>query len=50
VAGLEDETMVSTGAALPDITVKDDSGADVRLGSLKRPLVVYFFPKADTPG
>jgi peroxiredoxin len=42
--------MVNTGAALPDITVKDDSGADVKLGGLKRPLVVWFFPKADTPG
>jgi peroxiredoxin Q/BCP len=42
--------MIESGAALPDLTVKDDSGADVRLTDLKRPLVVWFYPKADTPG
>ena len=42
--------MVDVGAPLPNVTVKDDSGADVHLQSLPRPLVLYFYPKADTPG
>jgi peroxiredoxin Q/BCP len=42
--------MIEEGAALPDITVKDDSGTDVRLTDVPRPFVLYFYPKADTPG
>lgn len=42
--------MIETGAAVPDVTVKDDGGTDVKLKDLKRPLVLWFFPKADTPG
>jgi peroxiredoxin Q/BCP len=42
--------MITVGTPLPDITVKDDHGASVKLTDLKRPLVVYFYPKADTPG
>lgn len=42
--------MVEVGAALPHVTVKDDSGADVDLQKLSLPLVLYFYPKADTPG
>lgn len=42
--------MLAVGAALPEITVKDDHGNSVKLTDLKRPLVVYFYPKADTPG
>lgn len=42
--------MVTEGAALPQVTVKDDSGADVDLQKIPRPFVLYFYPKADTPG
>lgn len=42
--------MIAVGASLPDITVKDDRGASVSLTELKRPLIIYFYPKADTPG
>jgi thioredoxin-dependent peroxiredoxin len=42
--------MVDVGAALPHVTVKDDSGTDVDLQKLPRPLVLYFYPRADTPG
>jgi peroxiredoxin Q/BCP len=42
--------MVDAGAAIPDVTVKDDSGADVRFTEIPRPFVLYFYPKADTPG
>lgn len=42
--------MVDVGAPLPNLTITDDSGADVQLQNLPRPLVLYFYPKADTPG
>jgi peroxiredoxin Q/BCP len=42
--------MVDVGFAIPDVTVKDDSGTDVRLTAIPRPFVLYFYPKADTPG
>jgi thioredoxin-dependent peroxiredoxin len=42
--------MVDVGAAVPDVTVNDDSGAAVRMTEIPRPFVLYFYPKADTPG
>jgi peroxiredoxin Q/BCP len=42
--------MLEVGAKLPDITVSDDGGAPVTLSSLGRRAVIYFYPKADTPG
>ena len=35
---------------LPDVTVTDAGGQPLRLADLPRPLVVYFYPKDDTPG
>lgn len=42
--------MTAIGDTLPKVSVKDSAGADVALGDLKGPLVLYFYPKADTPG
>jgi len=43
--------MLETGAALPVETVADDSGREISTGDLVgKPLVVYFYPKDDTPG
>jgi peroxiredoxin Q/BCP len=42
--------MVEVGAAIPDVTVKNDAGEDVRMTEIPRPFVLYFYPKADTPG
>jgi peroxiredoxin Q/BCP len=42
--------MLQAGAMLPDITVPDDSGNAVAISSLGEPAVIYFYPKADTPG
>lgn len=43
--------MLEQGDALPAVALKDASGADIDLGSYKgKPLVIYFYPKADTPG
>ena len=35
---------------LPDVTVADSAGNAVNLAALSGPVVLYFYPKADTPG
>ena len=43
--------MLKVGDKAPDFSVPSDSGAEVGLKDFKgHPLVLYFFPKADTPG
>jgi peroxiredoxin Q/BCP len=42
---------LSVGDPAPGIHLKDDSGADFDLSSLKgKTVVLFFYPKADTPG
>jgi len=43
--------VLSEGDKLPKLTVVDDTGAKVKLGDLAGEyLVLYFYPKDDTPG
>ena len=43
--------MLKEGDAAPDIRLETDSGEEFRLSSLKgKRVVLYFYPKADTPG
>ena len=43
--------MVSEGEQTPDFTLPDQDGNNVTLSDLRgRPVVLYFYPKADTPG
>ena len=43
--------MVEEGKPAPDFALTSDSGETVRLSDFKgRPVVVYFYPKDDTPG
>jgi peroxiredoxin Q/BCP len=42
--------MTAVGEKLPAVAVKDSSGAYVVLAALSGPFVLYFYPKADTPG
>ena len=43
--------MVEEGKPAPAFTLRSDSGEDVSLESLRgRPVVLYFYPKDDTPG
>lgn len=44
-------TSPTTGDQAPNFTLPADGGATISLGSLKgRKVVLYFYPKADTPG
>ncbi len=43
--------MVAEGAEAPDFELTSDSGEPVRLSQLRgRPVVLYFYPRDDTPG
>jgi thioredoxin-dependent peroxiredoxin len=42
--------MTDIGDTLPNLTVKDSLDNDVNLAALPGPFVLYFYPKADTPG
>ena len=43
--------MLAAGDRAPDVTLVDATGASVRLSTLlDRPLVLYFYPKDNTPG
>ena len=43
--------MIEVGKAAPDFDLPSDQGASIRLSKLKgQPVVVYFYPKDDTPG
>ena len=43
--------MIETGDSAPDFELPDQDGEPLRLSELRgRPVVLYFYPKADTPG
>jgi thioredoxin-dependent peroxiredoxin len=43
--------MIAEGQAAPDFELTDDAGDTIRLSSLRgKPVVLYFYPKDDTPG
>lgn len=43
--------MVAEGKPAPDFTLPSDTGESVTLSSLRgKPVVVYFYPRDDTPG
>jgi len=43
--------MIAEGVAAPDFTVETDAGNEVSLRDYRgKWVVLYFFPKADTPG
>ena len=49
--GLFSGTTLKAGDAAPDFTLKDQTGKAVTLSSLRgKRVVLYFYPKADTPG
>jgi peroxiredoxin Q/BCP len=43
--------MIEAGTTAPDFTLPDQEGEDVSLSDFRgSPVVLYFYPKADTPG
>ena len=44
--------MLKEGSKAPDFALQDDHGNTVRLGDFlgKNNIVLFFYPKADTPG
>lgn len=43
--------MLEVGSNAPDFTLQDQDGNDVSLSELKgQKVVLWFFPKANTPG
>jgi thioredoxin-dependent peroxiredoxin len=43
--------MINVGDKVPDFSLTSDSGVQVSLKDFQgKNLVLYFFPKADTPG
>ncbi len=42
--------MTDVNDRLPDVNVFDSAGNAINLAALEGPLVLYFYPKADTPG
>ncbi|MEM0129668.1 MAG: peroxiredoxin [Thermoplasmata archaeon] len=43
--------MIEVGQEAPDFTLPDQNGRPVTLSSFRgRPVILYFYPKADTPG
>jgi len=43
--------VIEVGKKAPAFTLKTDDGSDVSLAGLKgRSVILFFFPKADTPG
>jgi peroxiredoxin Q/BCP len=43
--------VINEGDRAPDFTLRSDAGTDVTLSGLRgRPVVLYFYPKDDTPG
>ena len=43
--------MIGPGASAPTFELPDQDGEPVSLGALRgRTVVLYFYPKADTPG
>ena len=42
--------MTDVGDKLPSVTVQDSEGNAIDLAALTGPFVLYYYPKADTPG
>ena len=43
--------MLKAGDPAPDFTVKDHNGRTVRLSDFRgKEVILWFYPKADTPG
>ena len=48
----EDKDMkkIKIGDAIPAINLKDENGVEVNINAIKKTLIIYFYPKDETPG
>ena len=47
----QEANMLSVGAAAPDFTVRAHNDKTINLAALRgRKVILWFYPKADTPG
>jgi peroxiredoxin Q/BCP len=42
--------MLTEGDTAPDVTLQMGDGSEMKLSALKKPLILYFYPKDDTSG
>src|ERR1700692_423424 len=48
---VERKSMIEQGQMAPDFELPDQDGREVKLSGFRgQPVVIYFYPKADTPG
>jgi len=41
---------IEVGDPIPSITLKNENGVEVNINNIKKPLIIYFYPKDETPG
>ncbi len=46
----KDMKKIEVGDVIPSVILKDENGIAVNINSIKKPLVLYFYPKDETPG
>lgn len=46
----KDMKKIEVGDTIPNINLKDENGIEVNINSIKKPLIIYFYPKDETPG
>ena len=50
-SGAKEPTMLSTGSQAPDFAVTAHDGSTVKLSDYRgKKVILWFYPKADTPG
>ncbi len=50
IAVTKENSMTDIGGTLPSVMIKDSGNNDLNLAELPTPFVLYYYPKADTPG
>lgn len=46
----KDMKKIEVGDPIPNITLKNENGVEVNINNIKKPLIIYFYPKDETPG
>lgn len=46
----KDMKKIKVGDTIPSVILKDENGLEVNINNLKKTLILYFYPKDETPG